>query len=166
MASALPVIGIGSSGIQIVSNIASRVEQFYAWVRLPTWITAGFAQKFAGPNVGNFHCESPQVLVKLRRYTGTDPELDTPEQQKAFAENPELFLKYSKMIESELNVRFKFILTGTKEAEDAKNVRLLPVMVLPLAQTAVDSSLQTKWCTSLAQRSPISSRRLSQRTLP
>ncbi len=48
---------------------------------------------------------------------------DTPEQQKAFAENPELFLKYSKMIESELNVRFKFILNGTKEAEGAREVR-------------------------------------------
>lgn len=48
--------------------------------------------------------------------------VDTPEQQKAFADNPELFLKYSKMIESELNVRFKFILNGTKEAEGAKEV--------------------------------------------
>jgi hypothetical protein len=47
---------------------------------------------------------------------------DTPEQQKAFADDPELFLKYSKMIESELNVRFKFILKGTKEAESAREV--------------------------------------------
>ena len=51
---------------------------------------------------------------------------DTPEQQKAFAENPELFLKYSKMIESELNVRFKFILNGTTEAEGAREVKVLP----------------------------------------
>ncbi len=47
---------------------------------------------------------------------------DTPEQQKRFADNPQLFLKYSKMIESELNVRFKFILNGTPEAEGAKEV--------------------------------------------
>ncbi|KIW99944.1 uncharacterized protein Z518_10872 [Rhinocladiella mackenziei CBS 650.93] len=94
------VIGIGSSGIQIISKISSQVSQLYAWVRSPTWITAGFAQKFAGPNGGNFHY--------------------TPEQQKRFAENPKLFLKYSKMIESELNVRFKFILNGTPEAESAK----------------------------------------------
>lgn len=52
------VIGIGSSGIQITSNIASKVKQLYTWVKSPTWITAGFAQKFAGPNGGNFHCMS------------------------------------------------------------------------------------------------------------
>ena len=57
----------------------------------------------------------------------TDNRVDTPEQQKAFAENPELFLKYSKMIESELNVRFKFILNGTKEAEGAREVRCYPI---------------------------------------
>ncbi|KAK5274800.1 hypothetical protein LTR99_004490 [Exophiala xenobiotica] len=94
------VIGIGSSGIQIISKIASQVKQLYAWVKSPTWITAGFAQRFAGPNGGNFHY--------------------TPEQQKRFAENPQLFLKYSKMIESELNQRFKFILNGTPEAEGAR----------------------------------------------
>ncbi|KIX97341.1 uncharacterized protein Z520_06793 [Fonsecaea multimorphosa CBS 102226] len=94
------VIGIGSSGIQIISKIASQVGQLYSWVRTPTWITAGFAQRFAGPDGANFYY--------------------TPEQQKAFAENPELFLKYSKMIESELNIRFKLILNGTPEAEAAK----------------------------------------------
>ena len=52
------VLGIGSSGIQIVSNIASQVKQLYTWVRSPTWITAGFAQKFAGPDGANFHCKS------------------------------------------------------------------------------------------------------------
>ncbi len=52
------VIGIGSSGIQIISKIASQVKQLYAWVKSPTWITAGFAQRFAGPNGGNFHCKS------------------------------------------------------------------------------------------------------------
>ncbi|EXJ55336.1 hypothetical protein A1O7_08263 [Cladophialophora yegresii CBS 114405] len=96
------VIGIGSSGIQIISKIASQVKQLYLWVRSPTWITAGFAQRFAGPNGANFHCKYNKPL------------------QKAFAENPELFLKYSKMIESELNVRFKFILNGTQEAEGAR----------------------------------------------
>ncbi|RVX67654.1 hypothetical protein B0A52_08183 [Exophiala mesophila] len=94
------VIGIGSSGIQITSKIASEVGQLYTWVKTPTWITAGFAQRFAGPNGGNF------------KYT--------EEQKKRFADKPDLFLKYSKMIESELNVRFKFILNGTPEAEGAR----------------------------------------------
>jgi cation diffusion facilitator CzcD-associated flavoprotein CzcO len=53
------VIGVGSSGIQIISNIASEVKQLYSWVRSPTWITAGFAQRFAGPNGENTPCMCP-----------------------------------------------------------------------------------------------------------
>lgn len=93
------VIGIGSSGIQCISKIAPQVKQLYTWIKSPTWITAGFAQKFAGENGANF------------RYTA--------QQKKEFEENPELFLKYSKMIESELNQRFKFILKNTPEAKAA-----------------------------------------------
>jgi hypothetical protein len=52
------------------------------------------------------------------------PNPDTDEQKKRFAEKPELFLRYSKMIESELNVRFKFILNGTPEAEGAREVSI------------------------------------------
>ena len=76
------------------------IQVLTSTVKTPTWITAGFAQKFAGENGGNF------------RYTD--------KQKKEFTENPELFLKYSKMIESELNQRFKFILKNTKEAAAAK----------------------------------------------
>ena len=50
------VIGVGSSGIQVTANIAPKVKHLYTWVRSPTWITAGFAQKYAGPNGGNFKC--------------------------------------------------------------------------------------------------------------
>lgn len=51
------VIGIGSSGIQITARIAPQVKQLYTWVRSPTWVTAGFAQKFAGKDGGNFQCK-------------------------------------------------------------------------------------------------------------
>jgi hypothetical protein len=51
------VIGIGSSGIQIVSTLSSQVQQLYTWVRSPTWITAGFAQRFAGIDGGNYECK-------------------------------------------------------------------------------------------------------------
>lgn len=51
------VIGVGSSGIQIVSNIAPEVKQLYTWIRSPTWITAAFAQRFAGKDGGNFRCQ-------------------------------------------------------------------------------------------------------------
>lgn len=95
------VVGIGSSGIQIISKIAPQVKQLYAWIKTPTWITAGFAQRFAGENGANFAYSSKQ--------------------KKDFEDNPELFMKYSKMIESELNQRFKFILKNTEEAKAAKD---------------------------------------------
>jgi hypothetical protein len=41
--------------------------------------------------------------------------LDTEEQLKRFKEDPKHALKYRKMMESELNQRFKFIVQGTPE---------------------------------------------------
>ncbi|KAG0652128.1 sterigmatocystin biosynthesis monooxygenase stcW [Hyphodiscus hymeniophilus] len=102
------VIGVGSSGIQLTSKIATQVGHLYTWVRSPTWITAGFAQNHAGPNGANFECKLLQPLQ------------DTPEQKKNFAENPLEYQNYCKQIEDELNQRFKFILNGTPEAEGAR----------------------------------------------
>lgn len=53
------VVGIGSSGVQIIPSIADKVSKLYCWVRSPTWITAGFAQKYAGPDGNNFECPFP-----------------------------------------------------------------------------------------------------------
>lgn len=96
------MIGIGSSGIQVIANIANKVSQLYTWVRSPTWITAGFAQKYAGPNGANFEY--------------------TPEQKQDFAERYLEYQDYCKAIENELNQRFKFILNGTPEAAESKQV--------------------------------------------
>lgn len=49
--------------------------------------------------------------------------IDTDEQKKLFAEDPKHSLKYRKMIESELNQRFKFIVQGTPEQKAALEVR-------------------------------------------
>ncbi|EXJ66857.1 uncharacterized protein A1O5_10052 [Cladophialophora psammophila CBS 110553] len=94
------VIGVGSSGIQVTANIASKVKQLYTWVRSPTWITTGFAQKYAGPDGANFEYSE--------------------EQKHKFAENFPEYVVYTKEIEDELNQRFKFILNGTPEAREAK----------------------------------------------
>lgn len=51
------VIGAGSSGVQIVASIIPKVEQLYTWVRNPVWITAGYAQQFAGDDGQNFSCK-------------------------------------------------------------------------------------------------------------
>ncbi|OAL38299.1 hypothetical protein AYO20_02358 [Fonsecaea nubica] len=110
------VIGTGSSGIQIVAKIAQEVEHLYTWIRSPTWITAGFAQKFASEGGGNFECTSPPPSTTGSMLTISD----TPEQKQLFKDNPKLYLKYSKMIESELNQRFKFILKNTPESKAAR----------------------------------------------
>ena len=51
------VIGAGSSGVQIVANIQKKVDKLYHWVRSPIWITAGFAQTWAGKDGANFACK-------------------------------------------------------------------------------------------------------------
>jgi cation diffusion facilitator CzcD-associated flavoprotein CzcO len=50
------IIGAGSSGVQIVSKIQKQVDTLYHWVRSPIWITAGFAQRWAGHDGNNFAC--------------------------------------------------------------------------------------------------------------
>lgn len=61
--------------------------------------TAGFAQKFAGPDGKNFQY--------------------TKEQKEAWRQHPEAYIGYRKMIERELNQRFKFVLSNTEESEEA-----------------------------------------------
>ncbi|KAJ7043072.1 FAD/NAD-P-binding domain-containing protein [Mycena alexandri] len=89
------VIGSGSSGIQLLATIQPEVKQLYHWIRSPTWITGAFAPQFAGPGGVNFQYSE--------------------EQKKRFSEDPKHAMKYRKMIESELNERFKFVVQGTPE---------------------------------------------------
>lgn len=94
------LIGAGSSGVQILPNIYPDVKRVYHWVRNKIWITAGFAQAFAGPNGANF------------KYSD--------EQFETLKNDPDAHLAYSKMIEGELNQRFQFIINGSKAQEDAR----------------------------------------------
>ncbi|KAI9657321.1 MAG: hypothetical protein M1821_003001 [Bathelium mastoideum] len=94
------VVGAGSSGVQIVASIQQKVSKLYHWVRSPIWITAGFAQSWAGKNGANFAY--------------------TPEQLQYLEENPKKYLEYRKQIENELNQRFKFIIKGSEEAKKAR----------------------------------------------
>ncbi|KAK5170357.1 uncharacterized protein LTR77_004944 [Saxophila tyrrhenica] len=95
------VLGAGSSGVQIVAKIQPKVQQLYHWIRNPIWITAGFAQTWAGKDGANFEY--------------------TDEQKKYLREHPEKYLEYRKQIENELNQRFKFILKGSEEAKAARD---------------------------------------------
>lgn len=92
------LVGAGSSAVQILPNIYDDVEKVYTWVRSKIWITAGFAQKFAGEDGANFSY--------------------TEEQQKLF-EDSDQYKAYCKMIEGELNQRFSFIINGSRPQRDA-----------------------------------------------
>ncbi|KAK2733097.1 hypothetical protein FQN57_002308 [Myotisia sp. PD_48] len=93
------VIGSGSSGVQTVASIYNDVSELYHWVRNPTWITAGFAQNYAGENGQNFEYSE--------------------EQKDLWKKHPEKYRNYRKMIENELNARFRFILRNSAESDEA-----------------------------------------------
>ena len=59
------VLGAGSSGVQIVAGIQRKVQTLYHWVRSPIWITAGFAQRWAGEDGANFRCEFTLAILNL-----------------------------------------------------------------------------------------------------
>lgn len=94
------VVGSGSSGVQIVAKIIPEVKELYHWVRSPIWITAAFAQTWAGKDGANF------------KYS--------KEQLKFLEENPKAYMEYRKQVENELNQRFKFIIKGSEEASEAR----------------------------------------------
>jgi hypothetical protein len=94
------LIGAGSSAVQILPNIYQDAAQIYHWVRNKIWITAGFAQAFAGPNGANFKYNDDQLEL--------------------FRTQPDAYLTYCKMIEAELNQRFSFIINGSKAQKDAR----------------------------------------------
>lgn len=93
------IIGNGSSAVQIIPAIFPKVQKLKTFMRSSTWITAGFAQKYAGPEGANFDY--------------------TDEQKKTFKNDPDEYLKYRKLVEEELNQRFKFIINGTPEQKEA-----------------------------------------------
>ncbi|KAF9892982.1 hypothetical protein FE257_012393 [Aspergillus nanangensis] len=95
------IIGAGSSAVQIVPTILARVKQLHIIARSPTWITAGFAQKYAAKG-------------------GTNNFRYSAETKRQFRDDPELYLRYCKAIESELNVRVRFVINGSAEAREAR----------------------------------------------
>jgi cation diffusion facilitator CzcD-associated flavoprotein CzcO len=93
------VLGCGSSGIQIVPHIQPVVKHLTTFIRQPTWITAGFAQKYAGAGGTNFNF--------------------TEEQKATFVEHPKTYHVYRKRLENELNGRFRLILKDSPEQAEA-----------------------------------------------
>jgi cation diffusion facilitator CzcD-associated flavoprotein CzcO len=94
------VIGVGSSGVQIIPKIVDKVNQLFVVARSSIWITAGFAPHYAGPKGENFDYSE--------------------ETKQRFRDNPIFYLSYCKAIESELSVRFKFLINGSEDSIAAK----------------------------------------------
>ncbi|KAH7126002.1 steroid monooxygenase [Dactylonectria macrodidyma] len=94
------VIGAGSSGVQIVPSIIDQVKSLDIVARSPTWITAGFAPKYAGENGNNFAYSA--------------------ETKARFREDPKFYLEYCKAIESELTQRFRIVVNESVEALEAR----------------------------------------------
>lgn len=86
-------------------------------MRSPVWITAGYAQEFAGEQGRNFHSLSPKAAtISARAYNFVDSEY-----QNAFLhEKLDKYLAYRKMIERELNQRFSLIIKDTPASKAAK----------------------------------------------
>lgn len=93
----IAVIGNGSSAIQIIPAL-QKVEgtELTCFMRSSTWISGAFGD---------------QAMEKL----GLDPKNTafTPEQQKAFAEDPEAFLRFRKVFEDGGNLIHDSTLLGT-----------------------------------------------------
>ena len=54
------VIGGGSSTVQIIPSIQSKVGKLYLYLRSPAWITSGFGAKYAASGGGNFQYSEKQ----------------------------------------------------------------------------------------------------------
>ncbi|KAK0216999.1 FAD/NAD-P-binding domain-containing protein [Armillaria fumosa] len=94
------VLGSGSSGLQIVPSILDNVGHLYHWIRSPTWIVPSVGAMFAGPGGTNFEY--------------------TEEKKAQFAQDPRHYLLYRKAMESELNKRFRFVISGSEESKAAR----------------------------------------------
>lgn len=97
----ISLIGNGSSGVQVLGPLVEKADKVYVHVRNTTWLTVGFASKFGGPNGANINFSESQ--------------------QDAWANDLEGYFEYRKLVEQELNSRFRTNLKGSKEQELARN---------------------------------------------
>ncbi|KAL2205687.1 FAD/NAD(P)-binding domain-containing protein [Sarocladium strictum] len=95
------VIGNGSSGIQVVSELQPAAAQLVNYIRGPTWISPNMAMEFT-PEGKNFKFSK--------------------EQKAKFNDGPEEILRLRKDITHSFNKLFRLLLDGTAENEAANKV--------------------------------------------
>ncbi|KAI1611349.1 hypothetical protein EDD37DRAFT_565524 [Exophiala viscosa] len=99
----IAVIGAGSSGIQIVPTLQSKVKSMDCYIRGKTWIAASFGNE----------------LVRERN-NGQDGNFEyTPEEIESWKKDPASYLKYRKALEVGMQGNYAMTHRGTKEHEDA-----------------------------------------------
>ncbi|KIW16982.1 hypothetical protein PV08_04173 [Exophiala spinifera] len=94
------LIGNGSSGVQVLPHIVEQADKVYVHIRNGSWFTVGFASRFAGPDGRNIDF--------------------TDEQKDLWTNDHEEYFRYRKLVEQELNARFKTNLKGSKEQDMAR----------------------------------------------
>jgi hypothetical protein len=122
------IIGAGSSAAQVFPSVQPIVKRMYSFIKSPTWITAGFAQRFAGPSGGNFSCTFMHLCRGATRLWGWDGIMrlhnliisDSESQKEILKSKPDAYLEYRKMIEAGIGQRFRFLLNNGPETTQAR----------------------------------------------
>lgn len=96
------VIGAGSSGIQIVPKLQPKVKRLDHYVRGRTWIA------------------SPMADQELKKRGAETNYEYTPEEIKAWEEDPESYLRYRKEVETSVQTGFQATLKDSTEHQQAR----------------------------------------------
>ncbi|OQU98607.1 hypothetical protein CLAIMM_04364 isoform 2 [Cladophialophora immunda] len=86
---------------EILPAILDEAQKVYVFIRNPTWVTAGFASKYAGPDGTNI--------------------IFTEEQKEYWANNLDKYYEYRKGVEAELNNSFRIYMKHSAEQQVAKD---------------------------------------------
>ncbi|KAH8590837.1 hypothetical protein B0O99DRAFT_654712 [Bisporella sp. PMI_857] len=106
------VIGNGSSGIQLVPALQPDVQKLVHFIRSPTWVLPPPSQMMAAN-------ANSALIASIKM----DAEGNfTPEQIEQFKTHPDLYMKFIKAVENELNGKFKMTINGTPESMMAKKM--------------------------------------------
>ena len=88
---------------------STEIKSLKCFIRSATWVTAGFAQKYAGEHGENFNCKDARHHGLWDWLHVADLRSDSDEQKKTFTEQPQKYLKYRKAVEKEVNQNFAMV---------------------------------------------------------
>ncbi|KIY02270.1 uncharacterized protein Z520_02408 [Fonsecaea multimorphosa CBS 102226] len=104
------VIGNGSSGVQIVTEIQPVVKQLVHSLRSANWVVPSMRETILA------QIQDEDLLEKL----AIKQNDFTPEQIHLFKENPELYLRLIKAADRVFNDKYKVLISSSKEASEMK----------------------------------------------